>query len=98
MVWAYLTGLNNAEETQKEFRHVNYVFGSPQFGQYTAPIPPTESAYLKKNEKAKAAAKLKEANKAKVTKARQDARHMVNGRVSSRVRQLRKKAEEKTQE
>ena len=102
MVWAYLTGLNNAEKTQEEYRRddsgVNFVFGSPQFGQHTASIPPLDTANLKKEAKAKAAAKLKEAKTAKVMKARQDARQKVNGRVSSRVKQLRKIAEEKTQE
>lgn len=95
MVWAYLTGLNNAEETEKEFRRVNYIFGSPDFEKYassSATVPETATA------KEKAAKKLKEKKTMKVVKARQDARQMVNGRVSARCRVLRASAEKKTQE
>ena len=102
MVWAYLSGINNAEGTQEEFRRdefrrVNYVFGTPQFGTATIPTP-AETADLKKEARTKAAAKLKEAKAAKVMRARQDASQKVNGRISARVRQLRRIAETKTQE
>lgn len=98
MVWAYLSGLSNAEE--KEERNVNYVFGSTDFGKYNAQSATiSEAATLKakantKNEADKrAATNKKKRQEANLKKARQDEKQKVNGRVSSRVRQLRAAAE-----
>ena len=97
MVWAYLTGLNNAEE-KGETPCMHFVFGSPEFGKNTVPPAPTPgTAASTKTAKTKTTKKVKEKKTANLSKARQDARRLVDGHVSSRVRQLRSAAENKTQ-
>ena len=82
MVWAYLLGLNNAEE-KKDWHDGIHVF---EFGKkIVSPV----------GKKQETAVRMKRNSATNLKAARQDARRMVNTRVSTRSKQLYSAAEKK---